>query len=220
MCFYEIHSCEDNLNKRVLVVYYSFTQQTRLLLKKFGAGMESKGIDVHFERLEPLNPFEFPFLTDFRLATVMVRTFFRQRNEIQPVSDRCYEEWDYVVLAGPTWSYHPSGPMLDFLDRFGEKVLKDKKVVPFISCRSYWRVHYLSLKHILSKVGAIPLPPLVFEHPTREPYRFIGLFLQLRGKMIRKNWFRKHYAFYGHNKEQGEDAFLYGEKLGESMLDI
>ena len=205
------------MKKRVLVVYYSFTQQTHILLKQFCAGLKEQGVEVALERLELVNPYEFPFKTDWRLFTVMVRTFCRRRKEIQPVSNKCFEDWDYIVLAGPTWSYHPSGPILDFLDKYGLSVLGGKKVIPFISCRSYWRLHHLNLKKVLRKVKASSQSLLVFEHPTKEPYRIIGLILKLRGKMIRGDWFRKHYPMYGHSKEQAKEAYLCGVELGKNM---
>jgi hypothetical protein len=206
--------------KRVLIVFYSFTQQTRILLKKFVQGLEDEGVTVALERLEPVDPYAFPFRTNFSLARAMVTTFFRRRMKIQPVSARCFEEWDCIVLAGPTWSYHPSGPMLDFLDRYGRQVCAGKMVIPFISCRSYWRLHYWTVKHRLKKYSAQPAGPIVFDHPIREPWRFIGLFLQLRGKMVRKekSWFRKHYPAYGHNKKQGDAAVEEGRQVARRLL--
>ncbi len=206
--------------KRVLIVFYSFTQQTRLLLKKFVEGLEGEGVEVALERLEPVDPYPFPFKTNFDLAQAMVRTFFRQRTKIHPVNSNCFNGWDCIVLAGPTWSYHPSGPMLDFLDKYGGEVCAGKKVIPFISCRSYWRLHYWTVRHRLKKYNAKATEPIVFVHPIREPWRFIGLVLQLRGKMIRKekSWFRKFYPGYGHSKEQGVMALEQGRKVARSLL--
>lgn len=208
------------LKKRVLIIYYSFTQQTRILLKKFGAGLEREDIEVQHERLAPVKPYEFPFRTDLKLARAMVRTFFRTRSEIHDISSACFGEWDHIILAGPTWSYHPSGPVLEFLDRFGERVCRGKNVTIFISCRSYWRLHFRFVNKALIKLGAIvTTEPIIYEHPMREPFRFIGLVLQLRGKMIRKekSWFRKHYPSYGHNKVQLADAYEQGILLGRRL---
>lgn len=206
--------------KHVLIVYYSFTQQTRLLLKKFSEGLRELGIEVVFERLEPVEPYSFPFKTNFSLATAMVRTFFRQRMKVHPISSRCFETWDCIVLAGPTWSYHPSGPILDFLDRYGREVCAGKTVIPFISCRSYWRIHFWTLRSRLRQYQAKPGRPIIFLHPIREPWRFIGLVLQLRGKMVRKenSWFRKHYPGYGHSKSQVDEAKNEGRRLAERLF--
>jgi len=206
--------------KRVLIVFYSFTQQTRLLVKKFVVGLEEEGILVVLQRLEPVTPYEFPFKSNVSLAAAMFGTFFRKRMTIYPVNPECFREWDCIVLAGPTWSYHPSGPVLTFLDNYGLSLCKGQKVIPFISCRSYWRIHYWSLKSQLKKLSAQVEEPIVFAHPTKEPWRMIGLILQLRGKMMRreKSWFRKHYPGYGHDRAQGIEAIEKGRLLGKKLL--
>jgi hypothetical protein len=206
--------------KRVLIVYYSYTQQTKLLLKKFICGLESGGVEVSRERLEPISPYEFPFRTNLRLAVAMGLTFFRRRMTIKPVAESCFRSWDCIILAGPTWSYHPSGPMLDFLDRYGSAVCGGKIVIPLISCRSYWRLHNWTLKRRLGSFGCKVENPIVFMHPQKEPWRFIGLILQLRGKIVRRehSWFRQHYAGYGYSKEQGIEAIEEGKKLADKMF--
>ncbi|MDK9706709.1 MAG: hypothetical protein OEL83_06620 [Desulforhopalus sp.] len=206
--------------KRILIIYYSYTQQTKILLKKFIAGLESTGVTVSQERLEPVNPYEFPFRSNIRLAIAMVTTFFLKRMPIRPVTKECFGNWDCIILAGPTWSYHPCGPMLDFLDRYGQEVCQGKRVVPFISCRSYWQLHFWNVQRRLKACGAKVAEPIVFMHPGKEPWRFIGLLLQLRGKVVgRENsWFRRHYSGYGHSKQQGLEAMAKGKDLGEKLI--
>ncbi len=206
--------------KRVLIVYYSYTQQTKTLLKKFINGLETAGIEVSQERLEPITPYEFPFRTNMNLAVAMLLTFFQRRMRIKPLADNCFQSWDCVILAGPTWSYHPSGPVLDFLDRYGKDVCGGKIVIPFISCRSYWRLHYWTLKRRLGSYGSNVQSPIVFLHPQKEPWRFVGLILQLRGKMMRRenSWFRQHYPAYGHSKSQAGEAMEKGQQLAEKIL--
>ena len=139
---------------------------------------------------------------------------------IKPVSKRCFETWDYIVLAGPTWSYQPSGPILDFLDRYGRDVCRGSVVIPFISCRSYWRLHNWTLKRRLCSLGACVKKPVVFMHPAKEPWRFIGLILKLRGKVMQReySWIKKHYPGYGHSREQGAEALQTGRKHAEELL--
>jgi hypothetical protein len=208
--------------KRVLIIYYSFTQQTKLQLKQFVSGLETYDVEVIQERIQPVRPYEFPFRTNFRLVWAMAETFFRKRMTILPLSKNCFGAWDRIILAGPTWSYHPSGPMLDFLDRFGREVCTGKTVIPFISCRSYWRWHHRTIQSRLQRLGAVVEEPIVFVHPTKDPWRLIGLILQLRGKIIRreKSWFRKRYPGYGHNKEQGVEAMQKGRELAEKLLSL
>lgn len=206
--------------KRVLVVYYSYTQQTKVQLKKFISGLECAGIEVSLERLEPVKPYEFPFKTNLRLLVAMMLAFFQKPMAIRPVSRDCLGSWDCIVLAGPTWSYYPSGPVLGFLERYGREVCGGRVVIPFISCRSYWRLHYWTLKRRLEGFGCDVQKPVIFMHPQKEPWRFIGLILQLRGKIPRRenSWFRQRYPGYGHSKEQGIVAREEGGKTAEKLL--
>jgi len=206
--------------KRVLIVYYSYTQQTRIQLKRFIAGLESADIEVVQERLEPIAPYEFPFTSNVHLVAAMMATFFQKRMAIRPVAETCFGSWDCILLAGPTWSYNPSGPMLDFLDRFGRDVCSDQLVIPFISCRAYWRPHYWTLKRHLCRHGSRVEKPVVFTHPVKEPWRSIGLFLKLRGKFLerRYSWLRQYYPIYGHDEDQQNEAEEQGRKLAEQLL--
>jgi hypothetical protein len=207
--------------KRVLIIFYSYTQQTKIQLKQFIAGLESAGVEVIQERLQPIQPFEFPFKSNFRLISAMLMTFFQRRMAISPISERCRDNWDCIILAGPTWSYNPSGPILDFLDRYGKDICGGQKVVPFISCRAYWRIHYWVIKLRLKRYGSKVLQPIVFLHPHAEPWRVIGLVLQLRGKILSKNysWLRRHYPSYGHSREQGLEAHAAGQRLATQLED-
>ena len=207
-------------DRRVLIISYSFTQQTRALVRRFVAGLESTGVSVVQERLEPIAPYEYPFSNDLRLGIAMAATFLQRRMPIRPVSERCRGDWDCIVLAGPTWSYNPCGPMLDFLDRFGAAVCGGQRVAPLISCRAYWQMHHWVLKRLLRRCGASSVdPPVVFTHPVGEPWRSLGLLLKLRGKIGLKKyrWIRRSYPRYGHNEAQRSEAEQQGRLLGQRL---
>lgn len=206
--------------KRVLIIYYSFSGQTQLLIQHMSAGMREAGLQVDIERLIPLRQISFPFRSWLEMASVMFLSFFRWRVPVRPIDHLLTRKWDCVVLAGPTWSYNPSGPMLYFLDRYGKEVCGGVKVLPLISCRSYWRTHYWCLLRKLKGCGAEVLEPLVYLHSAHEPWRTIGLFLQLVGRLPRleTSWFRKRYPRYGHSKEQWRDAAEKGRSIAGMLL--
>ncbi|SHO49701.1 hypothetical protein [Desulfopila aestuarii] len=207
--------------KRVLIVYYSFSGQTQLLLQRMGAAMRECGVEVEIERLQLVEPIQFPFATWLQMSRVMVYSFFRWRVPIQPVDHLLNQEWDLVILAGPTWSYNPSGPMLYFLDQYGAQLVNGTRVMPLISCRSYWRTHYWGISRILKKLGAEVMEPIIYLHSANEPWRTIGLFLQLVGRLPRleTSWFRKRYPRYGHSREQWQDAAEQGRKIARMLLE-
>lgn len=199
---------------RVLIVYFSFSGQTHQLIKHLIEGLSSEGVDVEMTKVAPARKLTSPFGSFYQMVRVMLSSLFSTRVEIKPVVFS-KEQPDLIILAGPTWSYNPSGPILSFIDQYGKTRLADKKVMPLISCRAYWRLHHLILQRALGKTGAKPLPPLIFSHPAKEPWSTIGVSMQVLGRLPRDpaSWFRKKYPLFGHSKRQMDEAKKVGEEL-------
>lgn len=209
----------EKKQKKVLIVYFSFSGQTQILIQKFAAGVRDEGHLVEIEKIQTVENIPFPFQSWREMMRVMLLSFFRWRVPVRPVDHLLEKTWDIVVIAGPTWSYNPSGPILHFLDHYGERLLDNTPVVPFISCRSYWRTHYWGLRSILNRCRAHVREPVVYCHSAKEPWRTIGLFLQLVGRLPRleSSWFRKRYPRYGHDRVQWQDAESQGRRLGKML---
>ncbi|MEN8143254.1 MAG: hypothetical protein ABFQ82_06615, partial [Thermodesulfobacteriota bacterium] len=203
---------------RVLFIYYSFSGQTTGLLNNLAAGLRQEGLLVNFIKLRPVTPLRFPVGSLLGTFKMMVTTAFRQRVPIYDLEPRAREEYDMIILAGPTWSYNPSGPILDFIDHFGEKLLKDKTVLPLISCRGYWRMHWLGLKRLLTDCGASVPNRIIFSHPLPEPWRTIGVFLKIAGKAPeRSRLLSRYYKRYGHSREQLVEAEAMGTAIARCL---
>lgn len=205
---------------RVLLVYFSLSSQTKNLIQAIGQGLENRGITVTQERLVPREPLQFPIGTVPRTVSMMLLTFFRQRVAIEALAPHCFEDHDLIILAGPTWSYNPSGPVLSLFDRDGERLFRGRRVLPLISCRGYWRTHWYGLLRLLRKRGAIVVNRIVFSHTNPEPWRTIGVFLKLAGRTPERAWLiSTYYRKYGHTREQVEEAARLGEMIGQALLD-
>jgi len=208
----------DATTPRVLIIYYSFSAQTSSLVHRLGAGLESRGITLVWEKLTPIEPRKFPIGSVPATIWLMLATLLRRRVPVQPISPLCREKYALIVLAGPTWSYNPSGPVLSFLDRDGKEILAGRQVLALISCRGYWRMHWLGLRRQLERFGARVVNRLVFTHPVEEPWRTMGVFLKLAGRVPEKSrWLRRHYHRYGHSREQLDQAFACGQTVGEAL---
>lgn len=209
---------KDAKKPKVLIVYYSFSAQTSSLVHRLGAGLESQGVSLVWERLTPLKMRKFPIGSIPATVLMMLTTLFRRRVPIRALSPSSQDSYDLIILAGPTWSYNPSGPVLSFLDRDGRAVLKDQQVLPLISCRGYWRMHWFTLRWQLGMLGARVVNRLVFTHPAKEPWRTIGVFLKLSGRVPEKGrWMGRHYPRYGHSREQFDKAFVCGQDIGRAL---
>lgn len=208
------------MKKKVLILYYSFSSQTRNILNHLGEGMVEAGVEVYWEQIRLLEPRRFPIGSYFGTFKAMATTFFRKRVAINNIDSEHRRDWDLVILGGPTWSFQPSGPILSLLDREKNRFFKDKNILPVISCRAYYSWHFRSLKNLLSNSIFVNDKPIVFMHTINEPWCTLGLFLKLAGKMPEsgKNWFSRFYPKYGHTKQQLESAYQLGVMIGQRML--
>jgi hypothetical protein len=202
----------------VLLIYYSMSHQTKGLLRAMADGLSEEGITVRWEEIKPLNPPRFPFGSVLQTLKMMWVTFFRSKYPIAPLGEHCFVPTDLIILGGPTWSYNPSGPILALFQQEGDRLFAEKKVLPLISCRGYWRTHWFGLRSLLCKSRATIVNRIVFSHPSKEPWRTLGVFLKLSGKVPEKmNWLRPRYRRYGHTKEQVEEARRFGRMIGKCL---
>ena len=79
-------------------------------------------------------------------------------------------------------------------------------------------MHWFGLKSLLKKNKATMPNSIVFTHPSKEPWRTLGVFLKLAGKAPeRSSFLSKHYPHYGHDRDQQEEAFRLGAILGQAV---
>ncbi|NTV15266.1 MAG: hypothetical protein HGA96_15255 [Desulfobulbaceae bacterium] len=203
---------------RVLILYYSFSGQTTGLLHQLGLGLKNQGTEVTLEKIRPLDPPRFPVGAILPTLKMMVTTTLRQRLPIREPDPAVWAAYDLLILAGPTWSYNPSGPILDLIDRFGPRLFGNRQVVPLISCRGYWRLHWWGLRKLLLNCGALIPNRIIFAHPAPEPWRTIGVFMKIIGRAPeRSRLLSRYYKRFGHSKEQLAEAERFGERLGAAL---
>ncbi len=207
--------------KKIAIIYFSYSCQTAKLVQAIKKGFEESGIEAHSLRLRPKVKLTFPFNSTFQTISMMIKTFFRKRVPIYEVDLSFLEDVDIVFLGGPTWSYNPSGPILYFLDKYGE-FLSGKKVVPIISCRKYWHHHFNYLKKKISSKGAVVEDPWIFNHKVKsEPWSAIGTFLTLAGKNPKHHpLIRKYYPKYGHARKEFDRARQLAKEFGQKMKEL
>ncbi|MBW2466805.1 MAG: hypothetical protein JRF02_05840 [Deltaproteobacteria bacterium] len=214
----EIVSVGLKKNPRVLFLYFSFSGQTGILVNRLSEGLKEQGVEVVFEKLRPARHLRFPVNGFLRTIAMMLTTFCRIRVPIKELSSKCDQVYNLIILAGPTWSYNPSGPILYFLDKYGSDVLGGQEVLPLISCRGYWKQHWWGLRRKLKKCGAHYSNLIAFTHPNPEPWCTIGVFLKIAGKNPeRSNFIGKYYTRFGHSNDQTEEASRFGKLIGESL---
>jgi hypothetical protein len=56
----EMESGSPKKNNQVLLIYYSYSGQTGVLINRLAAGLKDQGVEVFFEKLKPVKHLRFP----------------------------------------------------------------------------------------------------------------------------------------------------------------
>lgn len=141
--------------KKVLVVYYSQTEQLTQVIRNICAPLENAAqIDVHYERIEPQQPYPFPW-SFFRFLDAFPESVYLDPPPIKPLSLKGDEEFDLILVAYQVWFLSPSLPITAFLkSEVGKQLLAGKPVVTVIACRNMWLMAQEKVKMLLQQAGA------------------------------------------------------------------
>ena len=140
--------------KKILVVYFTQSGQQRSILESLVKPLVETGHTVHFEGLEPVQKYPFPW-SAFQFFNAFPETFMQKVLELKPVTVKAFEVYDLVVLGYQPWFLTPSRPMSSFLQSTdGQKILKGKNVITILGCRNMWLGAQEKVKQWLQKADA------------------------------------------------------------------
>lgn len=139
-----------------LLLYYSYTNQTRLVSERIAAGLTDGGWQVERSELDYASgPIEYP-LTPFAKRAKELSDAASKEQPV-PVSfdasivDR---DWDLVLLGTPTWNHFPAVPVSSFLQTPAAHVLlSGRPFGAFIACRGFWRHNRRRLRILGERAG-------------------------------------------------------------------
>lgn len=141
--------------KCVLVVSFSQTGQLERVASSLLAPLqEAEDIEVVWQRLEPQQPYPFPwpFLKFFDQFPEAV---YLRPPAIKPLPLTENRRYDLIILAYTVWYLSPAPPMTAFLkSELGRSLLKDTPVVTVIACRNMWLMAQHEVEHLLADAGA------------------------------------------------------------------
>ena len=141
--------------KKILVVYFSQTGQVAEMVQTVTTPLvEDPSMEVVFERLEPLQPYPFPW-PFFRFASVMPQSVLLDPPLLKPLQCDLEADWDLIILAYQPWYLSPSPPMTAFLKSEGAKILLGSRpVITVIGCRGMWLQAQEKVKDFLKGLDA------------------------------------------------------------------
>lgn len=141
--------------KKVLVVYFSQTDQLTNVVKSIGAPLkDEETIQLTVERLAPQTPYDFPW-SFFRFLDQFPESVYLDPPPLQPLSIDKNENYDLIILAYQVWFLSPSLPITAFMQsEEGKQLLAGKPVITVIACRNMWLMAQEKMKDLITLAGA------------------------------------------------------------------
>jgi hypothetical protein len=146
---------------RVLVVYYTYTQQTLKVAEAMVGALGERGCDVRLAAIEFTDrryaerftrfPLKHAYGDVLGMAPAQLRA---ATGEILIPPEAQSGEYDLICVGSPTWFFRPSVPIRSFLksDEAGG-LLDGTQFAVFVVCRRYWSINLKAVKKLATKRG-------------------------------------------------------------------
>lgn len=202
----ETESRHEQGKPRVLIVYFTYTQQSRLVAEAMAGALRERGCTVSealigFPDTRWADRFSrFPMRHAWLDVLGMLPAQLRGATGEIVIPEEAREgEYDLVVIGSPTWFFRQSIPIRSFLQsNDAARLLDGTRFGAFVVCRRYWRQNLKSVRKVGTKLGG----------------KFVeGTHFTFQGSQIPS--FLSLISYFG--KGENRDRYL-GVKLPPSML--
>jgi flavodoxin len=146
---------------RVLIVYYTYTQQSRLVAEAMADALRGRGFQVEHASIGFTDErwserfTRFPLKHAWRDVLGMLPAQLRgATGEIEIPEAARQGDYDLVVIGSPTWFFRQCIPIRSFLKSDdAARLLDGKRFSAFVVCRRYWRQNLKSVRKVGTKLG-------------------------------------------------------------------
>jgi flavodoxin len=146
---------------KVLVVYFTLTQQAGRVAESMAQALEARGCDVVKALIEFTDERWAPKLSQFpmkrpmpQIASILPAQLRHKTGEIRIPPEAQTDDYDLVVLASPTWWFQTSMPIRSYLEsREAETVLSGKPFACASISRRYYSINLGQMKKLCEKNG-------------------------------------------------------------------
>ncbi len=146
---------------RVLLVYFTYTQQSRKVAEAMAEVLRGRGCDVHLAAIELTDsrwserftrfPLRHAYLDIFGMMPAQVRG---ATGEIRIPDDAADGDYDLVVIGSPTWWIRTSVPIRSWLESDAAgRVLAGTRFAAYVVCRRYWSFNLRAVKKLGTERG-------------------------------------------------------------------
>jgi menaquinone-dependent protoporphyrinogen IX oxidase len=146
---------------RVLIVYYSHTEQAKRVCDAMAEVLRGRGCDVSQAPIEFTDPHyaknfkEFPFRhAVFSIVPLLWPQLRRKTGQIRIPEEAQKGDYDLVCLGSPTWFFTTNMPLRSYLKSDAARtVLAGKPFAAYVVCRRYWSVNLKEVRKLGTAQG-------------------------------------------------------------------
>jgi menaquinone-dependent protoporphyrinogen IX oxidase len=182
---------------RVLIVYYSFTQQARRVAEATADVLRDRGCEVRLAAIEFTDEryadrfSNFPFRRVYHdLFSMLSAQLRRATGKIRFPEEALIGDYDLVCIGSPTWWLTTCMPIRSFMmSEAAGRLLKGKHFAAFVVCRRYWRNNLNTVKKLGIKQGGIFVEGIHFVYEGGQVRSMLSLISFLGTGEYRQRYF-------------------------------
>ena len=182
---------------KVLIVYYSFTQQTRQVASSMAETLRSQGLDVteaaigfpdpHYGKRFSKLPMDWPISKIVGMLPAQLR---RKTGEIAIPPEAASGDYDLVVIGAPTWWLTTCIPVRSYLhDSASEKVLSGKPFAVFSVSRRYYKGNVKTMRQLGKERGGTFVADTHFVSDGGQVMSMWSWLVFMRHNAVKRRWF-------------------------------
>src|SRR5207247_319146 len=162
----------DGTRPRVLLVYYSHTQQARRVSDAMAEVLRGRGCDVSQAGIEFTDPHyaknfrKFPFRhAVFGILPLLWPQLRRKIGQIRIPDAARKGDYYFVCLGSPTWFFTSAMPLRSYLKSDEARtVLAGKPFSAYVVCRRYWSINLKEVRKLGTRQGGEYLDGIRFTY--------------------------------------------------------
>jgi len=140
--------------KKILVITYSQSGQLDEIVSNITNSFSNE-ITVHYEKLKPVPPFNFPWKGN-SFYDAMPESVRMIPAKLTPMSFNPNENYDLIILGYPIWFLSSPIPLTSFLkSKEAKTVMQGKPVITVIGARNMWVMAQEDIKQMIIDNGGL-----------------------------------------------------------------
>ena len=210
---------------RVLLVYYSHTQQAKRVSDAMAEVLRGRGCDVSEAGIEFTDPHyaknfkEFPFRhAVFGILPLVWPQLRRKTGQIRIPEAAQQGDYHLVCFGSPTWFFTTAMPLRSYLKSDeAKKVLDGKPFAAYVVCRRYWSVNMREVKKLATAQGGSFVDSIKFQYEGGQIRSLLSLLSYFGKGEMRERSLGIKIPPTNLKQDFGDQAQEFANKLADSL---